>query len=35
VTDRFVIESIKKETVPAADLQVPAGMKPVTPPPGR
>lgn len=35
VTDRFVIQSIQKETVPAAELQVPAGMKPVTPPPGR
>lgn len=32
VTDRFVIETIKAETVPAADLQVPAGLKPVTPP---
>jgi hypothetical protein len=35
VTDRFVIESIQKESIAAGDLQVPAGMKPVTPPPGR
>ena len=35
VTDRFVIESIRTESIPATDFQVPAGMKPVTPPPGR
>ncbi len=34
ITDRFVIDSITQETVPAADLQVPAGLKPLTPPPG-
>jgi len=34
VTDRFVIESITKEAMPASDLQVPAGLKEVTPPTG-
>ncbi len=32
VTDRFVIESITTETMPASELQVPAGLKEVTPP---
>ncbi len=32
VTDRFVIESITNEKMPAADLQVPPGLKEVTPP---
>ncbi len=32
VTDRFVIEGINQETVPAGELQVPAGLKAVTPP---
>lgn len=32
VTDRFVIESITTEDMPAADLQVPGGLKEVTPP---
>jgi len=35
VTDRFVIESITTEAMPAADFQVPAGLKAVTPPPAR
>jgi len=33
VTDRFVIETIKEVSVPASELQVPAGLKAVTPPP--
>ena len=32
VTDRFTIETIKPETMTAADLQVPAGLKAVVPP---
>jgi hypothetical protein len=32
VTDRFTIETIAQETMPAADLQVPAGLKTVVPP---
>jgi hypothetical protein len=32
VTDRFTIETIKQETMTAADLQVPPGLKAVTPP---
>ncbi len=31
VTDRFMIESIKPETVAATEMQVPAGLKPVVP----
>jgi hypothetical protein len=34
ITDRFVIESITKEAMPASELQVPAGLKEVTPPSG-
>lgn len=34
VTDRFTIETIKEEAMTAADLQVPPGMKAVTPPTG-
>lgn len=32
VTDRFVIETIKEEAMAPADLQVPSGLKPITPP---
>lgn len=32
VTDRFVIESITNETMPADELRVPSGLKEVTPP---
>lgn len=32
VTDRFVIDSITSEKMPAADLQVPSGLHEVTPP---
>jgi hypothetical protein len=32
VTDRFVIESITRETMSASDLQMPPGLKAVTPP---
>jgi hypothetical protein len=32
VTDRFVIDSITTEKMPAADLQVPSGLNEVTPP---
>ena len=32
VSDRFTIETIKPETMAAADLQVPAGLKSIVPP---
>jgi hypothetical protein len=32
VTDRFTIETIRQETMAAADLQVPSGLKAVVPP---
>lgn len=32
VTDRFVIDSISAETMPAADFQLPSGLTPVVPP---
>ncbi len=32
VTDRFVIDAISQEKMPAADFQVPAGLTPVSPP---
>jgi hypothetical protein len=32
VTDRFVIDAISEETMPAADFQVPSGLTPVVPP---
>lgn len=34
VTDRFTIETIRPEKIEAADLQVPSGLKPITPPGG-
>jgi len=34
VTDRFVIDSITAQAMPASELQVPAGLTEVTPPSG-